>query len=186
MRNLINIVESAALNELKAAFEKWSMEKCTIVHNRQLIHFTTKEGALAISREGFRFGSPITAPLHLTYGSDYNTAGINFGFDVADDYSIMTLSETTMSMMTEAAVVFQADGVEMYHYDGWNQVAFWGDGARGPFFVLDLVYDDDDLDEYDGDLEPHERVWKLVARNGTKIDGHTGTLFEVLGLLTTP
>ncbi len=140
--------------------------------NATLIHFTTRDAALAIQAQGFRYGSPLTANLGHTSGKYHVEPGLNFAFFPEDDYSIMAMAGYDFGEDVEAVVIFQADAVRMQHMeDVFYQAAFWGPHARGPFQVLIACSEDEDL-------EPHERRWFIEGREEKTI-----RLFEALDVV---
>ena len=104
------------------------------IHNEWLVHMTSKNNIPGLYREGFTYGveidelayTPALGTTDYKYGPGYN-----FAFE-ADD-----ASEAEKSGYGDCAVLFQASGVEIFHYgDNQYQVIFYGPSARNLIFLF--------------------------------------------------
>lgn len=104
------------------------------VHNEWLVHMTSSSNIPGLYKEGFSYGVDID---NLAYTPGIGTtnykygAGYDFAFD-ADDASV-----AEKSGYGDCAVLFQASGIQIYHWgDEQYQVIFYGPSARNLIFLF--------------------------------------------------
>ena len=104
------------------------------VHNEWLVHMTNSKNIPGLYKEGFSYGVDID---NLAYTpaigtTDYKYgAGYNFAFEAKD------ASVAESSGYGDCAILFQASGVEIYHWgDEQYQVIFYGPSARNLIFLF--------------------------------------------------
>ena len=104
------------------------------VHNEWLVHMTSSSNIPGLYKEGFSYGVDID---NLAYTPGIGTtkykygAGYDFAFE-ADDASVAENSQ-----YGDCAVLFQASGIQIYHWgDQQYQVIFYGPSARNLIFLF--------------------------------------------------
>lgn len=104
------------------------------VHNEWLVHMTSRNNIPGLYKEGFSYGVDID---NLAYTPGRGTpqykygAGYDFAFE-ADDASV-----AEDSGYGDCAILFQASGIEIFHYgDQQYQVIFYGPSARNLIFLF--------------------------------------------------
>lgn len=106
------------------------------IHNEWLIHMT--DNLVGLNHEGFSYGvgidelayTPGRGTIKYKYG-----AGYNFGFELRD------ISTAESSGYGKYCILFQASGVEIYHYgDEQRQVIFYGPSAKNLIFICRADY----------------------------------------------
>lgn len=132
------------------------------VHNEWLVHMTSSDNIPGLYKEGFSYGVDID---NLAYTPGIGTtnykygAGYDFAFD-ADDASV-----AEKSGYGDCAVLFQASGIQIYHWgDQQYQVIFYGPSARNLIFL----FQDDET-----------KMWYVDS----EITGRRLVEFETLGFL---
>lgn len=132
------------------------------VHNEWLVHMTSSSNIPGLYKEGFSYGVDID---NLAYTPGIGTtnykygAGYDFAFD-ADDASV-----AEKSGYGDCAVLFQASGIQIYHWgDEQYQVIFYGPSARNLIFL----FQDDET-----------KMWYVDS----EITGRRLVEFETLGFL---
>lgn len=104
------------------------------IHNEWLVHMTSSENIPGLHKEGFSYGvgmdelayTPARGTTDYKYGDGYN-----FAFEASD----ADVAET--SGYGDCAILFQASGVEIYHWgDNQYQVIFYGPSARNLIFLF--------------------------------------------------
>jgi hypothetical protein len=103
------------------------------IHNDWLVHMTSSNNVYGLYKEGFSYGVDLDqlayTPARGTTDYKYG-AGYNFAFEACD------ADTAENSHYGDAAVLFQASGVEIYHYgDSQHQVIFYGPSARNLIFL---------------------------------------------------
>lgn len=122
------------------------------IRNQWLVHFTDRDSAINIVRNGFKRGVEDISKLALTTrlgSSHFGEDGYNFAFLHSD------VKKYETSKYGDTAVIFMASGVIGYHHaDQEDQVIFKGNTAKH----INLMYRDRNSDE-----------WTINDKNGRKL-----------------
>ena len=104
------------------------------VHNEWLVHMTSRNNIPGLYKEGFSYGvdidnlayTPGIGTTQYKYGAGYNFAFYAEEASVAED-----------SGYGDCAILFQACGIEIFHYgDQQHQIIFYGPSARNLIFLF--------------------------------------------------
>jgi hypothetical protein len=104
------------------------------VHNEWLVHMTSRNNIPGLYREGFSYGVDID---DLAYTPGIGTTNYKYGagYDFAFDADEASVAEK--SGYGDCAVLFQASGIQIYHWgDQQYQVIFYGPSARNLIFLF--------------------------------------------------
>lgn len=104
------------------------------VHNEWLVHMTSSDNIPGLYKEGFSYGVDID---NLAYTPGIGTTNYKYGagYDFAFDADEASIAEK--SGYGDCAVLFQASGIQIYHWgDQQYQVIFYGPSARNLIFLF--------------------------------------------------
>jgi len=127
--------------------------------------------------------------LGFTSGSNQSEPGLNFAFNLDDEYSISTLAEYVQGGFgNTAAIVFKARSFECHHEtDNFNQMIFCGLDAVRPFYAITPVpygsEEDDHMDairDNNEGEEPHQWYWRLIGVDSIPIDGEMCGFWDLI------
>ena len=168
MREFIDIVEARDLSPLVRVLNK-HLDDVSLAPEQWLVHFSSD--APDICANGFTRGVPLRhGDWTSASGRDYQGSGYNFAAAATDENALMFWAENA-----PAAVVFRAEGVRSYHYDGFYQIVFRGSEAKRPMYLIEWADDGPHSNVYE------DATFAITAKDGQPLKTKLrGSLDEVL------
>ena len=104
------------------------------VHNEWLVHMTSSDNIPSLYKEGFTYGVDID---NLAYTPAIGTTNYKYGPGYNFAFYAEEASVAEKSGYGDCAILFQASGVEIYHWgDQQHQIIFYGPSARNLMFLF--------------------------------------------------